>query len=354
MSAERDAVQAAQDVAVADASQSKSQFLAMVNHELRTPLNVVIGMTWLLEGTALTEEQRRYTARIQAAGETLMSLVEAILDYSQLRAGQVEREDVELRPNQLVEDVAERFAPSARAKGLRLYCAAEPDVPALLYGDARRIRQVLAILVDNAVKFTPQGHVSIRVASADGGGGADRSRLVFEVADSGIGLAEEDQQRVFDAFWQADASDARSYGGTGLGLALARRLAELLGGEIDVASERCGGSTFRFHVDLGVVPHTGRDHTDRERLVLLFLTEAAADVATIANASDIGDAVALKEAAHRLKGTAATFGATELARLAGLLEQRGAAGDVPAPHGSIEDLEAELDAIHTALRTTVS
>lgn len=237
-----DALTEARDKAEAG-SRAKSGFLATMSHEIRTPMNGVLGMARLLLETELRPDQHTYAEAIRQSGETLLTLIGDILDFSKIESGNLtlEEEDTDIRP--LIEGVCELLAPRAHAKGIELVAAAAPDVPIAIRSDRMRVRQVLINLVGNAVKFTEQGGVSIRVTTTEAG---ECRFLRFEVRDTGIGVPEKQRQEIFKEFVQADSSHGRKFEGTGLGLAISKRLIAAMGGEIGLDATPGGGSVFWF------------------------------------------------------------------------------------------------------------
>ncbi len=237
--------------AAEEAARAKGIFLATMSHELRTPMNGVLGCTQLLQETSLTESQRELVVTMQRSAEALLALVNDILDFSKIEADKMTLEvaDVDLRS--LVKDVVTLVAELARRKGVALTTHVAGDVPPLFRGDPVRLRQVLFNLVGNAIKFTQKGSVDVSVAlDALSEPGAEASIIRWTVTDTGIGMTESQQARLFEAYAQAEASTARRFGGTGLGLMICRQLVELMGGTISVESAPGQGSTFSYTTSL--------------------------------------------------------------------------------------------------------
>jgi len=243
----REELESARDEALS-MSKAKSEFLARMSHEIRTPMNGVLGMTELLQNTALDEKQRRFARTIYSSAESLLHIINDILDLSKIEAGKLELDIAPFNLRHMVEECLELLADSAHRKDLELIGAINADTHTYVEGDALRLRQVLINLLSNAVKFTDRGEIIVRVEEQDGD--ADHAQYRFEVEDTGVGISAENAEKIFDPFTQEDGSTTRRYGGTGLGLSICRQLIELMDGEIGVKPNGSDGCTFWFTVTL--------------------------------------------------------------------------------------------------------
>ena len=235
--------------AAQEASQSKSQFVANMSHEIRTPMNAILGMLKLLHNTELSERQMDYASKAEGAAKSLLGLLNDVLDFSKIEAGKMDLDPQPFRVDRLLRDLSVILSATVGSKPIEVLFDVDPALPSILVGDAMRLQQVLINLAGNAVKFTNQGEVVVRLKMLSRT--PHEAMLHIAVSDTGIGIATENQARIFQGFSQAEASTTRRFGGTGLGLSICKRLVELMGGHLALESVPNQGSTFHFNLRLG-------------------------------------------------------------------------------------------------------